>query len=633
VGALLGSACDDDGDDVDRDGAVDELDGSTGDAGGDAATVEDASGSDTDASTADASSQDGGGDAGVDAAADDDASTGACEDDCPPLLTALALSAGTLEPALDDVATDYALTVGLTTQTITLTPSASEGATIEIAGQDVASGTDWQSGLLALGPNEITVTVSADDYPDRVYMLTVTRAASLAYVKAGNAEGDDALASVAISGDTLVAGAPGEDSNATTVDGDGANDDAAASGAAYVFVRSGGAWTQQAYLKAENNNAGDAFGSSVAISGDTVVVGAPDEDSNATTVDGDGANDDAAESGAAYVFVRSGISWTQQAYLKASNAGAGDAFGTSVAVSADTIVVGANLEDSNATTIGGDGANDDAAESGAAYVFLRDGTSWSEQAYLKASNAEAGDGFGGTVAISGDTVAVGASLEDSGALGVDGDQGNDAAEDSGAAYVFERSGTTWSQQAYVKATNTDAFDVFGISVAIDGNTLVVGASLEDSNATTVGGSGANDDAMDSGAAYVYRRTGNSWNDQAYLKAANAGAGDTFGFSVAISGDAVVIGARLEDGSATVVDGVDDDAAQDSGAAYLFLREGTAWTQQGYLKASNAAMFDNFGECVAISGNTIAVGAPGEDSSSAATPADNSANESGAVYAF
>jgi hypothetical protein len=639
--ALAASGCgDDDASPGDRDGAIDELDGSiderdgsTADAGDRDAGTQDAG--DRDASTMDAGSDagDAGEDGGQDAGDDDDASIPICTgDDCPPLLTALEVSSGELDPALDETATDYALAVGLPTQTVTLTATASEGATIEIEGDAVDSGSAWTSQLLDLGDNEITITVAADDYPDRVYTLTVTRAARLAYLKAANVDIDDDLASVAISGDTLVAGAPGEDSVATGVGGNASDDDAADSGAAYVFVRSGGAWAQQAYLKASNTDASDAFGTSVAIAGDTIVVGAPAEDSNATTVGGDGANDDAADSGAAYVFVRSGTAWSPQSYLKAGNAGAGDAFGTTVAVSGDTIVVGAPGEDSDATAI--DGAdNDDAAQSGAAYAFVRDGSTWTQQAYLKASNAEAGDGFGGSVAISQDTIAVGARLEDSSALDVGNDQANDDAEDSGAVYVFDRDGTTWTQQAYVKAANTDAFDEFGISVAIDGDTLVVGGSLEDSNATTVGGDGANDDAMDSGAAYVYVRSGDSWSPQAYLKASNAGAGDTFGYSVAISGDAVLVGARLEDGSATVINGTDDDAAENSGAAYLFVRAGTTWTQVAYLKASNAATVDEYGESVAISGDTIAVAAPGEDSNTAADPTNNAANESGAVYVY
>jgi hypothetical protein len=193
---------------------------------------------------------------------------------------------------------------------------------------------------------------------------------------------------------------------------------------------------QQAYLKASNTDDGDVFGFSVAVSGDTVVVGAPYEDSNATGVNGVQTDNSATDSGAAYVFVRGGTTWTQQAYLKASNTGASDLFGNSVAVSGDTVVVGASHEDSNATGVNGDQTNNSATDSGAAYVFVRGGTTWTQQAYLKASNTGASDLFGYSVAVSGDTVVVGAYGEASNATGVNGDQTNNSASFSGAAYVF-----------------------------------------------------------------------------------------------------------------------------------------------------------------------------------------------------
>src|SRR6266568_2258439 len=236
---------------------------------------------------------------------------------------------------------------------------------------------------------------------------------------------------------------------------------------------------QQAYLKASNTGAGDAFGWSVAVSGDTVVVGAVVEDSNATGVNGNQANNSAGDSGAAYVFVRSGTNWAQQAYLKASSTGGGDAFGQSVAVSGDTVVVGAHFEDSNATGVNGNQANNSAGDSGAAYVFARSGTNWAQQAYLKASNTDADDQFGFSVAVSGDTLVVGAWTEASNASGVNGDQNDNSALGAGAAYVFVRNGTNWSQQAYLKASNTEAGDNFGLTVAVSGNTVVVGSLGED----------------------------------------------------------------------------------------------------------------------------------------------------------
>ena len=178
------------------------------------------------------------------------------------------------------------------------------------------------------------------------------------------------------------------------------------------------------YLKASNTNTDDGFGNSVAVSGNTVVIGAPTESSNATGVNGDEANNSASNAGAAYVFVRQNDIWSQQAYLKASNTNAGDYFGNSVAISDDTIVVGAYREDSNATGIDGNQSNNTATNSGAAYVFTRTNGVWSQQAYLKASNTNAQDEFGYNEAISGDTILIGAALEDSNAMGVNGDEGN-----------------------------------------------------------------------------------------------------------------------------------------------------------------------------------------------------------------
>ena len=259
-----------------------------------------------------------------------------------------------------------------------------------------------------------------------------------------------------------------EATNATGVNGNQSDNSAGQSGAAYVFVRSGTTWIQQAYLKASNTGAGDQFGCSVAVSGDTVVIGAFGEASNATGFNGNQSDDNAFDSGAAYVFVRSGTNWTQQAYLKASNTGASDRFGWSVAMSGDTVVIGAYGEASNASGVNGNQSDNSASASGAAYVFVGSGTNWTQQAYLKASNTGAGDFFGYSVAVSGDTVVIGAYGEASNATGVNGNQSDNSAGESGAAYVFVRSGTNWSQQVYLKASNTEGSDAFGWSVAVSG---------------------------------------------------------------------------------------------------------------------------------------------------------------------
>jgi len=394
---------------------------------------------------------------------------------------------------------------------------------------------------------------------------------------------------------------------------------------------------QVAYLKASNTGVMDSFGSSVAIFGSTVVVGARVEESGATGVNGDQNDNSANNSGAAYVFVWDGTSWHQEAYLKASNTGVDDQFGESVAISGDTVVVGAYFEESAATGVNGDQADNSAWGAGAAYVFVRDGTLWSQQAYLKASNTEWGDFFGGSVAISGDMIVVGAWGEDSRATGVNGNQGDNSATRAGAVYVFVRTGTTWVQQAYLKASNTNTTDWFGNSVDVFGDTVVIGAHGEASNATGVNGDQSDNSVWQAGAAYVFQRTGTVWQQEAYIKASNSEADDRFGDAVSASIDLVAVGASREDSAATGVDGDQgDNSATDSGAVYVFTRGGAGWSQQAYLKASDTFSNDRFGYAVAVSGDRVLVGAPYEASNATGVNGDQNnfdASYSGAAYLF
>lgn len=487
------------------------------------------------------------------------------------------------------------------------------------AGDD-ASGPD----TVCVDSCESALGVTCDEYEE-------------AYLKASNTGADDRFGiAISLSGDTLVVGAYGEQSNTTGVDGGQADDSAAQSGAVYVFRRSGSIWTQEAYLKASNTDEGDQFGWSLSLSGDVLVVGAPGEDSNSTGLEGDQDDDSSPDSGAVYVFQRTGTSWSQAAYLKASNSEEGDEFGWSVAVSGDTLAVGSREEDSGATGLNGEQDDASASSSGAVYVFRQTEDIWAQEAYLKASNTDAFDRFGGAVALMGDTLVVGAEGERSSATGVNGDQADDSASTSGAVYVFTRTANLWSQQAYLKASNTAPSSRFGGSLALSENTLAVGASGEDNNATGVDGIPKKEGSIgDSGAVYVFQRTGSVWAQEVYIKASNAGLDHEFGESVALSGDTLVVGAHQERSTATGVNGSQTiDSASRAGAVYLFRRTKGTWDQRAYLKASNTGAGDRFGASVALLGDTLAVGAPREDSSATGSNGNqlnNSAPDSGAVY--
>jgi len=392
-----------------------------------------------------------------------------------------------------------------------------------------------------------------------------------AYLKASNAEYfDDFGTSIALSGDTLAVSAFHEDSASDGIDGDQSDNGAVDSGAVYVFTRDAfGIWTQQAYLKASNVDAGDGFGAAIALDGDTLVIGAPLEDSSAIGVDGDPTDNASRDSGAAYVFVRDGSgTWSQAAYLKASNTGAGDRFGQSVALSGDSLAIGAPYEASKTTGIDGDQTNNSWSEAGAAYIFTRSAAGiWSQHAYVKASNTGSGDRFGEALAMSADSLVVGAPLEDSAARGINGFQADNKALNSGAAYIFGRSADgTWTQQAYVKSDNSESQDQFAYTLAIH-DALIVAGALEDSS---ISSDPSDNTALDAGAAYVFERDDmGAWHQSAFLKASNIDAGDQFGSAMSTDGVSLVVGARLEDSAATGVGGEQsDNSAADAGAVYL-----------------------------------------------------------------
>jgi hypothetical protein len=289
--------------------------------------------------------------------------------------------------------------------------------------------------------------------------------------------------SVAISGTTAIVGSMQEDLPGNTTD----------AGAAYVFVQNGASWSLQQRLTAGNADAFDLFGRSVAISGDTCVVGAPNENGSATSTIGS-PNETAPNAGAAYVFTRSGTVWSLQKYVKASNAAADDTFGNSVSIDNDRLAVGA---------VGRDGA---LSSIGAAYVFARTGAIWDEDVMLSPIAPAAGDNFGHSVAIERNHLVVGVHGDQSAARGIDGVH-NTGAVSAGAAYVFRRTASGWNDFHYIKASNTGANDRFGGSVAIAGDTFAIGAHGEDSDGVGIAGvapSDPNESSPNSGAVYVFR---------------------------------------------------------------------------------------------------------------------------------
>jgi len=397
-----------------------------------------------------------------------------------------------------------------------------------------------------------------------------------------------------------------------------------------------------AYVKASNTKADLQFGYTIALSGDgnTLAVGAVNEDSAAKGINGNQADHSAINSGAVYVYTRSATGWKQQAYVKASNTHEGYQFGNSLSLSNDgnTLAVSSIGESSSATGINGNQADTSMDGAGAVYVFTRSGATWTQQAFVKASNTgspDVGNQFGYSVAVSGDgnTLAVGSTSEPSAATGVNGDQKNMAAPDSGAVYVYTRSGATWAQQAYVKPWNTTVRgQLFGYSVGLsdNGNTMAAGAF---------------DEQDGRGALYVFNRAGSTWSQQTRLQGSNEERQDSIGCALAISGDGntLVGGAFDEDAILSGVIGPhegehDEPTDVSAGTAYVFVRKDGKWSQEAILKAFNTRINDQFGWALAMSrdGNSIAVGGHLEDSGAKGVNGDQSdasAEDSGAVYVY
>ena len=357
-------------------------------------------------------------------------------------------------------------------------------------------------------------------------------------IASDGAAGDLFGTSVSVSGYRILVGSPSDDDNG----GD--------SGSAYVYDWDGITW-METKLVASDGAANDQFGISVSVSGDRILVGANFDDDN-----GSG-------SGSAYVYDWDGSSWVETK-LVASDAATSDRFGSSVSISGDRILVGSVFDDDN-------GSN-----SGSAYVYDWNGSSWVETK-LVASDAVASGRFGQSVSVSGDRILVGALLDDNNGNG------------SGSAYVYDWDGSTWIESKII-ASDGAANDYFGSSVSVSGNHILIGAYSDDDN------------CIDAGAAYVYT----SSKDVKVLAGSGA-AGDWLGSAVAIEGNRMVVGARE-----------DDQAALDAGAAYVYEYDGTDWIETVKLMSTDAAAGDRFGGSVSISGDRVVVGAYRDDDAGSST---------------
>lgn len=514
------------------------------------------------------------------------------ETGCQPSLGGVTASVGKLNPAFDPSTHAYRVSVPLLAQRVTLTPSSTSDARLELNGEVVAKGASWTTPTLPLGEFSVKLRLTSSTGETSDYDVVIERGGKQAgYLKASNTGSEDYFGlSLAMSGNTLVIGSLYEDGSLDNQQSNAVTD----SGAVYVFEQRGDAWEQQAYLKANDAAAYDYFGTTVAIDKDTIVVGAIRDNVFRLSNLSD-------KPGAAYVFSRNEGQWTQVTKLAPATGVPGDRLGFGVAVEGDTIVLGAP----------GDG------RTGAAYVYARAGATWTEQQKLRpASNAPNG-AFGSSVAISKDTFVVGASDDST------------EADSAGAAYVFVKNGATWTEQQRLTPSPAASGANFGWSVALEGDEVLVGAprvaSLISLAQTTPG------------EVFAFRRSGTLWQQAARLRAMLPRTSDSFGSSVALNERAALIGACGDVSGATGV-GADPSRrdAQYSGAAYLYAKENEDWKVSAYLKSAYVDTNDMFGFSAALSGETAVVGAIWEASNAVGINANqdnNSLTHAGAVYVF
>ncbi len=393
-----------------------------------------------------------------------------------------------------------------------------------------------------------------------------------------------------------------------------------------VYIREDGSWAHQQHLVDSAGISGDGFGTALSLSddGNRLAIGAKD------TIQGD------KSVGAVFVFARTESTWTQSHVIMAPFPDTDDQFGGAVSLSGDgkTLGVGAEGEDGGL----GDEANNTLLDSGAVYIYGEGFGEWIKLAYLKSSSPRENDGLGHSVSLNraGDVLAASAILEDS------------TQSDSGGVFIFVRSEfektVTWSQHSILKANSPGKEDHFGESVSLsaDGTRVAIGAKDEDGASAGINGDAEDNSASLAGATYIFAYDGmTTWKQEAYIKASNSDEYDWFGISVALNGpgNTLIVGANHEDSAAVGLDGISaDNTHRKSGAAYVFVRTETTWSQEAYSKASNSDADDFFGTSVSIGRDTTTyvVGATGEASSSDGLngdETDNSATKAGAAYIF
>lgn len=401
--------------------------------------------------------------------------------------------------------------------------------------------------------------------------------------------------SVAIDGNYAVIGAYWESHDAS-----GANMLSKA-GSAYIFEFNGTTWTQVQKIVAPDRNVEDLFGATVAISGNYIVVGAYQEDENASG----GAT--VSNSGSAYIFKNNSGTWAFQQKIVASDRFTDDFFGQSVTIDGQYIIVGAWSEDENAAG----GAT--IAQAGSAYIFKNTADVWAQTQKIVASDRAAADYFGWSVALSGNYAVIGAYTEDENA------GGSGSMSEAGSAYIFLNTAGTFAQVQKIVPSDRAASDYFGYSVDIDGDYLIAGAYKEDEDAS--GGTSL----LDPGSAYIFKNNAGTWTQLNKLVNSDRQNYDQFGLSVSISGSFAVVGANGEDH-----DVAGANYMSTAGSAYIFKNNADVWSQAQKICASDRMSADNFGFSVGISGNHAIVGANTEDQDANGL---NNASAAGSVYFF